>query len=88
MSHQFLAGSWSLTADGMIGKMVVSQGSYNRNWDGRQQPILHGELAYKAMVTIAMSVESYRLGQTLYFDQTKQKVLTKPPVAPPKLKQL
>jgi len=54
----------------------------------RETPVLHGELAFRAMVPIAMSVESYRLGQTLFFDKDKQKVLTKAPVAPPKLKQL
>jgi hypothetical protein len=31
------------------------------------------------MVPIAMSVESYRSGQMLYFDEQKQKVVTKPP---------
>ena len=37
-----------------------------------------GLTAYKAMVPIAMSVESYRCGQILYFDEKNQKVVTKP----------
>jgi predicted dehydrogenase len=45
----------------------------------REKPVLDGLTAYKAMVSIALSVESYRTGQTLYFDEQKQKVLTKPP---------
>lgn len=45
----------------------------------RETPVLNGELAYKAMVPIAMSVESYRLGQMLFFDETKQKVVLKDP---------
>jgi len=45
----------------------------------REKPVLDGLTAYKAMVPIAMSVESYRSGRTLYFDEQKQKVVTKPP---------
>ncbi len=45
----------------------------------REKPVLDGLTAYKAMVAIAMSVESYRSGQMLYFDETAQKVVTKPP---------
>jgi predicted dehydrogenase len=45
----------------------------------REKPVLDGLTAYKAMVSIAMSVESYRSGQMLYFDELKQKVVTKPP---------
>ncbi len=45
----------------------------------REEPVLGGLPAYKAMVPIAMSVESYRSGQMLYFDEQKQKVVTKPP---------
>ncbi len=44
----------------------------------REQPVLHGQVAYKTMVTIAMSVESYRSGKMLYFDPIKQKVTDKP----------
>jgi predicted dehydrogenase len=44
----------------------------------RQKPVLDGLTAYKAMTVIAMSVESYRSGQTLYFDEQKQKVRNKP----------
>jgi hypothetical protein len=45
----------------------------------REKPVLDGLTAYKAMVSIAMSVESYRTGQMLYFDESKQKVVNKPP---------
>ena len=44
----------------------------------REEPVLSGLTAYKAMVPIAMSVESYRSGQMLYFDERKQQVVTKP----------
>jgi predicted dehydrogenase len=44
----------------------------------REKPVLDGLTAYKAMVPIAMSVESYRKGQMLYFDEQKHKVVTKP----------
>ena len=37
--------------------------------------------AYKAMVTIGMSVQSYREGRVLYFDERKQKVVTEAPKA-------
>jgi hypothetical protein len=45
----------------------------------REKPVLAGLTAFKAMVRIAMSVESYRTGQMLFFDGEKQKMLTKPP---------
>ncbi|MBI3666517.1 MAG: gfo/Idh/MocA family oxidoreductase, partial [Acidobacteria bacterium] len=45
----------------------------------RQKPVLDALTGYKAMVTIAMSVESYREGRVLYFDEKQQKVVTKPP---------
>ncbi len=45
----------------------------------REKPVLDGLTAYKAMVPIAMSVESYRTGQMLHFDEQRQKVVTKPP---------
>jgi len=45
----------------------------------REKPVLDGLTAYKAMVPIAMSVESYRSGLLLHFDEKSQKVLTKPP---------
>ncbi len=44
----------------------------------REKPVLDGLTAYKAMVPMAMSVESYRSGQMLYFDEQKQKVTGKP----------
>jgi len=37
--------------------------------------------AYKAMVTIGMSVQSYREGRVLYFDEHKQKVVSEAPKA-------
>jgi predicted dehydrogenase len=45
----------------------------------REKPVLDGLTAYKAMVPIAMAVQSYRTGQLLHFDEKTQKVLTKPP---------
>ncbi len=45
----------------------------------RQTPVLDGLTAYKAMVPIAMSVESYRSGQVLFFDQQKQRVTARAP---------
>ena len=45
----------------------------------REKPVLDGLTAYKAMVPIAMSVESYRTGRMLFFDEAKQKVVTKAP---------
>jgi len=44
----------------------------------REQPVLPGLPAYKTMVAIAMSVESYRSGKVLYFDETKQKAVDRP----------
>jgi predicted dehydrogenase len=48
----------------------------------REKPVLDGLTAYKAMTTIAMSVDSYRRGQMLYFDRTKQRVTDKPTPRP------
>ncbi len=47
----------------------------------RQKPVLDALTGYKAMVTIAMSVESYRQGKVLYFDEKTQKVSDQPPQA-------
>ncbi len=47
----------------------------------REQPVLDALTAYKAMVTIAMSVESYRQGKVLYFDEEKHRVVNIPPKA-------
>lgn len=47
----------------------------------RETPVLDALTAYKAMVTIAMSVESYREGRVLYFDERKQKVVRDAPKA-------
>ena len=45
----------------------------------REKPVLDARTAYKAMVTIAMSVESYRSGRVLYFDAEKERVVETPP---------
>lgn len=45
----------------------------------RETPVLDSLTAYKAMVTIGMSVESYRQGKMLYFDSKKERVVTRPP---------
>ncbi len=45
----------------------------------RETPVLDAVTAYKAMVPIAMSVESYREGRVLYFDERKQKVVRDAP---------
>ncbi|MEW6238642.1 MAG: Gfo/Idh/MocA family oxidoreductase [Candidatus Omnitrophota bacterium] len=47
----------------------------------REAPVLNAQTAFKAMVTIAMSVESYRQGRVLYFDDKKLRVTTRPPQA-------
>jgi predicted dehydrogenase len=47
----------------------------------REKCVLDSLTAYKAMVSIALSVESYRRGQVMYFDEFRQKVMTKPPRA-------
>ncbi len=43
----------------------------------REKPVLDADTAYKAMVTIGMSVDSYQRGQTLYFDPTTETVVEK-----------
>jgi len=45
----------------------------------RETPVLDSLTAYKAMVTIGMSVQSYREGRVLYFDETKEKVVYEAP---------
>jgi hypothetical protein len=47
----------------------------------REQPVLDALTGYKALTTIAMSVQSYREGRVLYFDERKQKVVYEPPKA-------
>jgi predicted dehydrogenase len=47
----------------------------------REKPVLDALTAYKAMVTIGMSVQSYREGRVLYFDERKQKVVGDAPKA-------
>ena len=41
----------------------------------RETPVLDAMTGYKALVPIAMSVQSYREGRMLYFDEQKQKVV-------------
>ena len=59
--------------------------SHMENWlsciKTRQTPVLDALTAYKAMVTIGMSVQSYREGRVLFFDEAKQKVVHEPPGA-------
>jgi predicted dehydrogenase len=45
----------------------------------RETPVLDSLTAYKAMTAIAMSVQSYREGRVLYFDERKEKVTSDPP---------
>lgn len=47
----------------------------------REKPVLDALTAYKAMVTIGMSVQSYREGRVLYWDEKKQKVVREAPKA-------
>jgi len=47
----------------------------------REKPVLDAQTAYRAMVTIGMSVQSYREGRVLYFDELRQKVVSDPPKA-------
>jgi len=47
----------------------------------RETPVLDALTAYKAMTTIGMSVQSFREGRVLYFDEAKQKVVHEPPAA-------
>lgn len=44
----------------------------------RQKPVLDADTAYAAMVTIGMSVQSYREGRVLYFDAQRHKVTSDP----------
>ena len=41
----------------------------------RETPVLDALTGYKALTAIAMSVQSYREGRVLYFDEEKQKVV-------------
>jgi predicted dehydrogenase len=47
----------------------------------RETPVLDALTGYKALTTIAMSVQSYREGRVLYFDERKQKVVYEAPKA-------
>jgi hypothetical protein len=57
--------------------------SHMENWlqsiRTREKPVLDALTAYKAMVTIGMSVQSYRENRVLYFDEARQKVVSDPP---------
>ena len=48
----------------------------------REKPVLDADTAYKAMVTIGMSVQSYREGRMLYWDAAQEKVTATPPPTP------
>lgn len=43
----------------------------------RQQPNCHADLGYKAMVTVELSVRSYRNGKVYYFDAEREQVVEK-----------
>jgi predicted dehydrogenase len=45
----------------------------------REKPVLDADTAYRAMVTIGMSVQSYREGRMLYWDAAQEKVVASPP---------
>lgn len=45
----------------------------------REKPVLDSSTAYRAMTTIAMSVESFRSGKVLYFDEEKEIVTDSAP---------
>ena len=47
----------------------------------REKPVLDADTAYRAMVPIGMSVQSYREGRVLYFDEAAEKVVATPPKA-------
>jgi len=45
----------------------------------REKPVLDADTAYRAMVTIGMSVQSYREGRMLYWDAGRERVVADPP---------
>jgi hypothetical protein len=47
----------------------------------REKPTLDVDTAFRAQVTITMSVMSYREGRVLYWDEKNMKVVPKPPKA-------
>ena len=47
----------------------------------REKPVLDADTAYRAMVTIGMSVQSYREGRVLYWDPRREKVTSEAPKA-------
>jgi predicted dehydrogenase len=47
----------------------------------REKPVLDADIAYRAMVTVGMSVQSYREGRMLYWDAASEKVVAEPPRA-------
>ncbi len=47
----------------------------------RERPVLDADTAYRAMVTIGMSVQSYREGRVLYWDARREKVASEAPKA-------
>jgi hypothetical protein len=45
----------------------------------REKPTLDVDTAFRAQVTITMSVMAYRQGRVLYWDDQAMKVVTEPP---------
>ncbi|HKV41125.1 MAG TPA: Gfo/Idh/MocA family oxidoreductase [Blastocatellia bacterium] len=45
----------------------------------RETPVLDALTGYKALTAIQMSVQSYREGRVLFFDEEKQRVVDRPP---------
>jgi len=70
---------------GMVEKKVATEprDSHMENFlrcvRTREKPVLDADTAYRAMVPIGMSVQSYREGRVLYFDEVAEKVV---PTAP------
>ena len=52
---------------------------FNGCMHSRQKPTLDVETGARAQVLISMSVEAYREGKVLYFDEKEWKVRAKPP---------
>lgn len=48
----------------------------------REKPVLDAMTGYKTLVAINMSVQSYREGKMLYFDEKEHKVVYEPPALP------
>ena len=53
-------------------------GNFINAMRGKEVVHFDAELGYKAMVAIRLGVDSYRAGQTMYFDRQREKGTTKP----------